>query len=135
MEEKIKELDFHIKTLEQALTTLEEVLQAPYSVIVRDATIQRFEYTFELAWKLFRKAAKVEGVEVGSPRQAVRAAYDIGVIDNADIWFEMLEDRNRTSHTYNVNTADQVYESAGHLPDHLRAAVEIIKKRYLSNTL
>ena len=51
MEKKIKELDFSIKILEQALVTLEEIVKEPFSVIVRDATIQRFEYTFELIMK------------------------------------------------------------------------------------
>jgi len=53
MEKKIKELAFHIRTLNQALLSLEEILAEEFSVIVRDATIQRFEYTFELGWKIF----------------------------------------------------------------------------------
>lgn len=79
MEEKKAELALRLKTLEQALFTLDEVLTQPFSVIVRDATIQRFEYTFELAWKLFRKLAGIEGLEANSPRQAIRAAYDVGL--------------------------------------------------------
>ena len=42
--------------------TLEEVSLEDYTTIVRDATIQRFEYTFELAWKLLQKIARIEGV-------------------------------------------------------------------------
>lgn len=73
MEEKRAELALRLETLERALATLEEALAQPFSVIVRDAAIQRFEYTFELAWKLFRKVARIEGLEVNSPRQAIRA--------------------------------------------------------------
>jgi nucleotidyltransferase substrate binding protein (TIGR01987 family) len=131
MEDQAKQLALHLTILEQALGTLEEVLREPYSVIVRDATIQRFEYTFELAWKLFRRVAKVEGIETGSPRQAIRAAYDVGVVENADAWFEMLEDRNRTSHTYNAVTAEQVYGSAKRLPGDLRPILETVRARYL----
>lgn len=98
---------------------------------MRDATIQRFEYTFELAWKLFRKVARIEGLEVNSPRQAIRAAYDVGLLEDIDLWFELLEDRNRTSHTYDESTATQVFESAGRLPTALRSAIKIIRHNYL----
>ncbi|KKM12985.1 hypothetical protein SY88_00795 [Clostridiales bacterium PH28_bin88] len=131
MEEKKAELALRLKTLEQALVTLEEALAQPFSVIVRDATIQRFEYTFELAWKLFRKVARIEGVEVNSPRQAIRAAYDAGLLEDIDLWFELLEDRNRTSHTYDESTATQVFESAGRLPAALRSTIKIIRHNYL----
>lgn len=131
MEEKRAELAFRLETLERALATLEEALAQPFSVIVRDAAIQRFEYTFELAWKLFRKVARIEGLEVNSPRQAIRAAYDAGLLEDIDLWFELLEDRNRTSHTYNESTATQVFESAGRLPTALRSVIERIKNHYL----
>ena len=131
MEEKKTELALRLKTLEQALITLEEALAQSFSVIVRDATIQRFEYTFELAWKLFRKVARIEGIEVNSPRQAIRAAYDVGLLEDIDLWFELLEDRNRTSHTYDETIASQVFESAGRLPATLRAAIMIIRQNYL----
>lgn len=75
METKTEELTFHLERVSQALSTLDEVLDMPYTVIIRDASIQRFEYTFEIAWKLFKKVAKVDGIEVNSPRQALRAAY------------------------------------------------------------
>ena len=90
METKNEELAFHLERLKQALHTLEEVLEMPYTVVVRDAGIQRFEYTFEITWKLFKKAAKIDGIEVNSPRQALRAAYQMGLITDIDIWFEML---------------------------------------------
>lgn len=131
MEEKKAELALRLETLERALATLEEALAQPFSVIVRDATIQRFEYTFELAWKLFRKVARIEGLEVNSPRQAIRAAYDAGLLEDIDLWFELLEDRNRTSHTYDESTATQVFESAGRLPAALRSAIKIIRHNYL----
>ena len=130
MEEKIKELAFHVKTMEQTLHTLEEILKETYSIIVRDATIQRFEYTFEVGWKLFRKVARIEGIEVVSPRQAIRAAYDVGLLEDVDLWFEMLNDRNRTSHTYSETTADEVFVSAQNLPPNLRPAIKLIKDRY-----
>ena len=127
METKREELAFHLERVKQALSTLEEVLAMPYTVIVRDASIQRFEYTFEITWKLFKKAAKLEGIEVTSPRQALRSAYQLGIITDIDIWFEMLEDRNMTSHTYDQYIANKVYESAKRLPQELKNAMVRIK--------
>jgi nucleotidyltransferase substrate binding protein (TIGR01987 family) len=123
METKKAELAFHISRLEKALITLDEVLALPFSVVVRDATIQRFEYCFELSWKVLKKALKIEGVEVNSPRQALRSAFEIGYLEDIDIWFEMLEDRNMTSHTYDPDIADKVYESAKRLPDEIRKVI------------
>lgn len=129
METKAEELTFHLERVNQALSTLDEVLAMPYTVIVRDASIQRFEYTFEIAWKLFKKVAKVDGIEVTSPRQALRAAYQMRLITDIDIWFEMLEDRNMTSHTYDQYIANKVYESAKRLPQELKQAIARIRDR------
>ncbi|MGI6093676.1 MAG: nucleotidyltransferase [Veillonellaceae bacterium] len=120
METKKEELTFLINRLNKALATLDEVLEEPFSVIVRDATIQRFEYCFELSWKLLKKALKIEGIDVNSPRQVIRSSFELGFIDDIDIWFEMLEDRNMTAHTYNPDIADKVYESAKRLPEEIR---------------
>ncbi|SHF37699.1 nucleotidyltransferase substrate binding protein [Desulforamulus putei] len=128
METKKEELAFHISRLERALATLDEILEQPFSVIIRDATIQRFEYCFELSWKLLKKALKIDGIDVNSPRQTIRAAFETGYIDDIDIWFEMLEDRNMTSHTYDPDIANQVYESANRLPEEIRKVLKILAK-------
>ena len=129
METKTEELALLIARLEQALATLDEVLAMSFSVIVRDATIQRFEYCFELSWKLLKKVLKADGIEVNSPRQALRKAFENGYIDDIDVWFEMLEDRNMTSHTYDPNIADKVYESAKELPTEARKVLAKINDR------
>ncbi len=128
METQTEELAFHLGRVKQVLSTLDEVLGMPYTTIVRDASIQRFEYTFEIAWKLFKKVAKIEGIEVTSPRQALRSAYQMGIITDIDIWFEMLEDRNMTSHTYDQYVANKVYESAKRLPNELKQAITRISQ-------
>ncbi len=125
METEKQELALHLQTLNQALQTLQELFQIPYSVIVRDAAIQRFEYTFELTWKFFRKIAKREGIEVTSPRQAIRTIHDLGYATNIDLWFEFLEGRNLTSHTYNQFTADQVFDKIKEFPAEL---VDVLQK-------
>lgn len=60
-----------------------------------------------------------------------RAEVALRLTGDIDLWFEMLEDRNRTAHTYDESTAVQVFESAGRLPGALRLAIAAIRRNYL----
>jgi len=96
----------------QALQTLTEILREPKTSIVRDAAIQRFEYTFEAAWKAAQLYLRiVESLEVGSPKAAVRASRQVGLLaDNqARRALVMADDRNMTVHTYNQALAERIY--------------------------
>ena len=130
METKKEELSLHLETLKKALATLKEVLLEPYSLVARDAAIQRFEYTFELTWKVLKKISKIEGMESPSPRHALRAAHQLGLISNPDLWFEFLDDRNQTSHTYSGLTADKVFNGAKKLPPALDDLIDAVQKKY-----
>jgi len=79
--------------------------------IVMDATIQRFEFTFETAWKSMKLAAKAVGYDCKSPKGCLKLAYRMGWIKDEERWLELLEARNLTSHTYNQETAMDVYET------------------------
>lgn len=100
----------------KALATLDEALRSrEITDIVRDATIQRFEYTYELAWKMIKRHLTWMGepqVREFSKRQLFRKAGELGLIDDPERWFGFNEARNQTSHSYNLETAKEVYESA-----------------------
>lgn len=98
--------------LEKAVWSLEDIHRQKMDIYRRDGAIQRFEYTFELAWKMMQRVLKQQGVEAGSPKQVFRAALKIGLIDDLDQWFSFLEKRNLTVHTYNEDTADEVFEAS-----------------------
>jgi nucleotidyltransferase substrate binding protein (TIGR01987 family) len=91
----------------------------------RDAAIQRFEFTFELCWKAARRFAKHEGLDVSSPREAFKTAMKLGWIDDDPLWLRMLEDRNRTSHTYKEQTAEEIY---ARLPQYAMAMAELARR-------
>lgn len=76
-----------------------------YTELERAGLIQLFETAFELAWKVLKDYLEVEGYTVSSPREAIKKAFQIGVIKNGDTWLEALEDRNLTSHTYDEEDA------------------------------
>ncbi len=70
--------------------------------------IQFFEISFELAWKVMKDYLEAEGFSPKSPRQVIKTAFQFGLIDNASLWLEALENRNLSAHTYDQNTAEQV---------------------------
>ncbi|WP_316353807.1 HI0074 family nucleotidyltransferase substrate-binding subunit [Candidatus Trichorickettsia mobilis] len=98
--------------LQKALYALEIIavkpLQEDRSNI--DATIQRFEFTIELFWKLLKSILESKGVEVLYPKDILREAYKGYLIDHEEQWLRMLKDRNLTSHTYDENLADIIYQ-------------------------
>lgn len=104
----------------QALETLREVLAEPVTPIVRDASIQRFEYTFEAVWKAAKAHLfEFDRIEAASPKATVRGCRDAGILEDASARtaMEMAEDRNLTSHTYNQGLADLLYSRLpGYLP-------------------
>ncbi len=85
----------------------------PFSVVVRDASIQRFEYSFESTWKLLKAYLKwQEGVVCNSPKRCFREALRVGLLspDDVEICLTMTDDRNLTVHTYIEVIAEAIYE-------------------------
>lgn len=98
-------------TYESALKSLKVTLDEPYSDLIRDATIQRFEYSVELSWKTLKRFLKiVYEVDEAAVRELFRKAERFGVVESAGQWIVYIEKRNLTSHTYNENTAQEVYQ-------------------------
>lgn len=104
----------------KAMDAFEEVLSANVvpPAIQRDAAIQRFEFTFELAWKALKDFYFEKGIDLNSPKDVFRHAFASGDIQDEKIWLEMLKDRNLTSHTYNEPLACEVFS---HLPKYFNA--------------
>lgn len=96
-----------------ALNRLQESLAQPKDQFVRDSVVQRFEFSFELAWKVLKLYLEFLGRgQYNSPRECILAGAQVGVIDNSAKWLDYLRDRNISTHAYSEDLADQVYESA-----------------------
>jgi nucleotidyltransferase substrate binding protein (TIGR01987 family) len=67
---------------------------------MRDAAIQRFEFTIELFWKILKKVLFHEKIESTTPRDTLSKAYQYKLIDDEEVWLAMLDDRNNASHAY-----------------------------------
>lgn len=74
----------------------------------RAGIIQFFEMTFELAWKVLKDYLESEGYMVKSPRETVKQAFQIGLIDNGHVWIDALSNRNLTTHTYDEELAQKM---------------------------
>ncbi len=97
---------------EKALRTLKEILDMPYSVIIRDAAIQRFEYSFEIFWKFIKEYLRVkEGIVCNSPKSCFREAFRMKLQTEEETIkaLQMADDRNLTSHTYREEVAEEIY--------------------------
>jgi len=70
------------------------------SEIEKAGLIQFFEITFELAWKVLKDYLEAQGYIVKSPRETIKQAYQMEVIDDGHVWIEALSNRNLTTHTY-----------------------------------
>jgi nucleotidyltransferase substrate binding protein (TIGR01987 family) len=78
--------------------------------IIKEGLIQRFEYTHELAWNVMKDYATYQGnTNVGGSRDATREAFQLNLVSDGKIWMDMIGSRNKTSHTYNEETADEIY--------------------------
>ena len=96
-----------------AAARLQEAVGQPESSIIRDAVIQRFEFSFELVWKALKLYLEHQGHECGGPRPTLKKAFADGLIatpEEADVWLQMLEDRNLTSHAYDETLATRIYQ-------------------------
>ncbi|WP_234028449.1 nucleotidyltransferase substrate binding protein [Lentibacillus sp. Marseille-P4043] len=81
------------------------------SDIIYDGVIQRFEFTFELSWKLMKMFLEYTGTtEIRNPRATIREAFANGLIDDGEKWIDMMVDRNKTSHLYDEDEARYIYE-------------------------
>lgn len=101
-----------LEDFKKALKTLNEIIAENENDIIRDATIQRFEYTFELAWKTLKQFLKEShGVMANSPKAVFREAFKVGLFEKnmTQVFLEMTDDRNETVHLYDEKRINTIY--------------------------
>ncbi|MCR4314639.1 MAG: nucleotidyltransferase substrate binding protein [Candidatus Uhrbacteria bacterium] len=93
----------------EALQRLGEALQEEETDLIRDASIQRFEFCVELAWKSLQKYLEDEKILCQSPKSCLKEAFQLGLVEDDSLWMQMLDDRNLTVHTYKQQLAKDIY--------------------------
>lgn len=108
--------------LHKAVSSLELALAQPKDEFIRDAVIQRFEYTYELCWRMMRRRLIADhgesAVSLLSRRELFRMAADYQLITDSVSWMLYHKARNETSHLYDESKAEEVFLIASDfLPD------------------
>ena len=107
-----------ISDLKDATARLAEALAEPSTDLIRDASIQRFEFTMDLAWKVMKAVLEDKyGLTCINPMDCIRTAFKQGIIEDDSFWLEMVRMRNQTSHMYLERLAVQVFNK---LPEALK---------------
>lgn len=93
------------KKLSQAVDNIDKL-----DDLSKEGLIQRFEYTFELAWKTLKDYMESKGELIKFPRETIKSAFQAGLINNGEIWLEMLDKRNLISHIYDENEFNSIVQ-------------------------
>jgi nucleotidyltransferase substrate binding protein (TIGR01987 family) len=123
----MERLSERLAVARKALATLVEAIQARKTRLNRDASIQRFEYTYETVWKTAQNyLSVVEQLTLGSPSAVIRGCFQAQLLDEeqARAAMRMAQDRNLTVHTYNEALAEEIY---ARLPAHAQLMEEWLK--------
>jgi nucleotidyltransferase substrate binding protein (TIGR01987 family) len=83
--------------------------QRPLSDLEQQGLVQAFEFTHELAWKTLKDFLEFHGAEnLYGSKDATREGFAQGLLADGEEWMAMIQSRNRSSHTYNEDTAREL---------------------------
>ncbi|OHE74630.1 MAG: hypothetical protein A2007_05005 [Verrucomicrobia bacterium GWC2_42_7] len=115
---EMKRWELRFQNFERAFNLLNEVFDGEekgreLSVLEKEGVIQRFEYTFELAWKTLKDFLEYKGIVLQdiTPRTVIREAIGAKIIEEGQPWMDMLDHRNLMSHTYSEKNFIKAFEA------------------------
>ncbi|MBF0419120.1 MAG: nucleotidyltransferase substrate binding protein [Magnetococcales bacterium] len=97
---------------DRAFVLLREVQDRGFdtlSQLEKEGAIQRFKFAFELAWKTLKDYMEDQGILIDpvTPRNVIKAAFAAKLLDDAQVWLEIMQHRNLLSHNYDFKTFDE----------------------------
>ena len=108
----IQRFDNYKRAQSQLDAAVQLMRQRDLSNLEKQGVIQAFEFTWELAWNLLKDYLNWQGeTEITGARDAIKESFKRGLIEEGQIWMAMLQDRNRTSHTYNESIMREILAS------------------------
>jgi len=124
------ELQFSVSKLSDAIRKLQDGVTEAKDELTRDGVIQRFEFTFELLWKSLKVFLEEEGVICKTPKECLKSAFRIGLIEDEGTFLNMLEDRNKTSQIYSREESEEIFQriKENYLPQ-LSKILDKLKKK------
>ncbi len=126
---------FH--NFDRAFVLLREALeQKPeaLSMLEKEGVIQRFEYTFELAWKTLEDYLEEGGLVISpvTPRQVIKDAFAAKVISDGQVWINMLDNRNLLSHNYDLSVFERAVNA---IAKHYLPAMEKLHEFFIEKSV
>lgn len=127
-----------LSSLKKAIESLKKAVdrsrKEPADEEVRDAVIQRFEYTYELCWKMLKRQLEQEvpnpaEVDQWSFQDLLRTAAERGILTQIDSWIEYRRQRNVTTHVYDEKKSKSVYQAATRFLPDAQALLTALQKR------
>jgi nucleotidyltransferase substrate binding protein (TIGR01987 family) len=98
-----------LESLQRALGQLQLALDAlaadPDNEVIGMAVIKAYEFSFELSWKTLKDLLNHEGLDVQLPREVLRQAFATRLLQDGQLWIDMLEQRNLMAHTDDIRRA------------------------------
>lgn len=122
----VAEFEKAVNRLSESVLLYKKQTDLKMQQAMRDSVIQRFGFTFELAWKT---AIKLLGIVETAPKPALREMARSGLIADFQMWFNFLEARNKSSHTYNEDVALAVFKSACEFLEPSQKLLETLKSK------
>ena len=103
------------KALNTVKNAVELAASRDLSDLEKQGLIKGFEFTFELAWNLMKDYLEEQGItDIIGSKNAIRHAFNKGLIVDGEIWMEMVKARNLSSHTYDEETAEELLNIITH---------------------
>lgn len=101
----------------------EEYFNRGFGDIYLDLVVKRFEFTYEMSWKALKRYLDYMGMDCAGPRNCFKEAFAQKVIGSQDIWMDMIEQRNLSSHIYDE---DEIKEILGKIADYKNAFQDLL---------
>ena len=112
-----------LQSFDRAFVLLRSALEGgsgKLNQLEREGVVQRFEYSFELAWKTTKDYLEQSGLVITplTPRQVIKDAYAAKILDDGQLWIDMLDQRYLLSHTYDITIFEKAVDAiaARYLP-------------------
>ncbi len=132
----IEKHEFILSPLKKAFETFKRFYKRadPQDEMHRAAVIKAFEYSYELSWKSVKKVLEILGYELiqQSPRAVFREAAKANIIQDPEIWFSFIEQRNNTAHVYNVEVSADVYNLMDEFSEELEKLIHKLEQELRS---
>jgi nucleotidyltransferase substrate binding protein (TIGR01987 family) len=105
----IQRFDNYKKALAQLDAAVALSVSRGLSDLERQGLVKGFEFTFELAWNMLKDYLEEQGfTDFHGSKNTIRIAFREGLLENGEIWMDMVKSQNESSHTYNIETANEI---------------------------